>query len=280
MEELLAWIARGLVDDPDAVQVERVDDGDVVILRLQCRARRRRQGDRASGPRRAGAPHRRPFRRGARRPPPRARDRGLARRMDPDRLVPIGRVGRPHGLDGAFVVEHASDDDRALGGRGGGRRRRHAGGDHPLAASRRRPPRHPARPHRRAGRRARRSAVGASRRRTPTATTSSSSSASSSSTRTEASSGAWSRCPLGRGQRQPRARGRDARADDRGRRSGRSISTRDGSSSRAAFSARGRGYPGSPCASTCSRRFRTPSAGSPSRSRSRRCSGASSSCGS
>jgi ribosomal 30S subunit maturation factor RimM len=26
--------------------------------------------------------------------------------------VPIGRVGRPHGLDGAFVVEHASDDDR------------------------------------------------------------------------------------------------------------------------------------------------------------------------
>jgi len=26
--------------------------------------------------------------------------------------VPIGRVGRPHGLDGAFVVERASDDDR------------------------------------------------------------------------------------------------------------------------------------------------------------------------
>ena len=26
-------------------------------------------------------------------------------------LVPIGRVGRPHGLDGAFVVEHASDDE-------------------------------------------------------------------------------------------------------------------------------------------------------------------------
>jgi 16S rRNA processing protein RimM len=29
-----------------------------------------------------------------------------------DRLVPIGRVGRRHGLDGAFVVEHASDDER------------------------------------------------------------------------------------------------------------------------------------------------------------------------
>jgi 16S rRNA processing protein RimM len=27
-------------------------------------------------------------------------------------LVPVGRVGRPHGLDGAFVVERASDDAR------------------------------------------------------------------------------------------------------------------------------------------------------------------------
>jgi 16S rRNA processing protein RimM len=26
--------------------------------------------------------------------------------------VRIGRVGRPHGLDGAFFVEHASDDER------------------------------------------------------------------------------------------------------------------------------------------------------------------------
>ena len=26
--------------------------------------------------------------------------------------MPIGRVGRPHGLDGAFVVEHASADER------------------------------------------------------------------------------------------------------------------------------------------------------------------------
>ena len=26
--------------------------------------------------------------------------------------VPIGRVGRPHGLDGAFVVDGASDDER------------------------------------------------------------------------------------------------------------------------------------------------------------------------
>jgi len=29
---------------------------------------------------------------------------------DPDRLIAVGRVGKPHGLDGAFVVEQASDD--------------------------------------------------------------------------------------------------------------------------------------------------------------------------
>ncbi len=34
MEELLAWIARGLVDEPDAVRVERVDELDAVVLRL------------------------------------------------------------------------------------------------------------------------------------------------------------------------------------------------------------------------------------------------------
>ena len=35
MEDLLIWIARGLVDQPDAVRVERIDEGDVVVLRLQ-----------------------------------------------------------------------------------------------------------------------------------------------------------------------------------------------------------------------------------------------------
>ena len=33
MEELLAWIARGLVDEPDAVRVERVEEVDAVVLR-------------------------------------------------------------------------------------------------------------------------------------------------------------------------------------------------------------------------------------------------------
>jgi uncharacterized protein len=34
VDELLAWIARGLVDDPGAVRVERVDEGGVVVLQL------------------------------------------------------------------------------------------------------------------------------------------------------------------------------------------------------------------------------------------------------
>ncbi len=34
MEELLAWIARGLVDDPDAVRVEAVDEDGATVLRL------------------------------------------------------------------------------------------------------------------------------------------------------------------------------------------------------------------------------------------------------
>jgi predicted RNA-binding protein YlqC (UPF0109 family) len=38
VDELLAWIARGLVDDPGAVRVERIDEGDVVVLRLQVAA--------------------------------------------------------------------------------------------------------------------------------------------------------------------------------------------------------------------------------------------------
>ncbi len=32
--------------------------------------------------------------------------------MEPESLVRIGKVGRPHGTDGAFVVELASEDER------------------------------------------------------------------------------------------------------------------------------------------------------------------------
>jgi len=34
VEELLAWIARGLVDEPDAVRVERVEEVDAIVLQL------------------------------------------------------------------------------------------------------------------------------------------------------------------------------------------------------------------------------------------------------
>ena len=34
MEELLAWIARGLVDEPDAVRVGRVGEPHAVVQRL------------------------------------------------------------------------------------------------------------------------------------------------------------------------------------------------------------------------------------------------------
>jgi predicted RNA-binding protein YlqC (UPF0109 family) len=35
MAELLEYLARQLVDEPDAVRVETVEEGDAVILRLQ-----------------------------------------------------------------------------------------------------------------------------------------------------------------------------------------------------------------------------------------------------
>ncbi|HEY7380277.1 MAG TPA: KH domain-containing protein [Gaiella sp.] len=34
MEELLAWVARRLVDEPDAVRVETVEEDDTTVLRL------------------------------------------------------------------------------------------------------------------------------------------------------------------------------------------------------------------------------------------------------
>jgi uncharacterized protein len=34
MAELLEYLARQLVDEPDEVRVERVDEGDTVVLRL------------------------------------------------------------------------------------------------------------------------------------------------------------------------------------------------------------------------------------------------------
>jgi uncharacterized protein len=35
MDELLVWVARRLVDEPDAVSVERIDDGGATVFRLR-----------------------------------------------------------------------------------------------------------------------------------------------------------------------------------------------------------------------------------------------------
>ncbi|MFN0155391.1 MAG: KH domain-containing protein [Gaiella sp.] len=34
LEELIVWVARGLVDDPDAVRLERIEEDGVTVLRL------------------------------------------------------------------------------------------------------------------------------------------------------------------------------------------------------------------------------------------------------
>ena len=58
--ELVEYLARRLVDEPDAVRVEEVErDGDARPRALR-RQGRRRQGDRPPGPDRAGAAHGRP----------------------------------------------------------------------------------------------------------------------------------------------------------------------------------------------------------------------------
>ena len=67
-----------------------------------------------------------------------------------DELVRVGRVGKPHGLDGSFFVEHGSEDDSALRGRRDTARGRRAGEGRRLEALAR-PARDQARPR---GRRA------------------------------------------------------------------------------------------------------------------------------
>ena len=49
MAELLAYLARELVDDPDAVRVESEERDGALVLVLHVARRRRRQGDRPSG---------------------------------------------------------------------------------------------------------------------------------------------------------------------------------------------------------------------------------------
>ena len=79
LAELVEYLARRLVDEPDAVRVEEVErEGDTVLAALRG-AGRRRQGDRPPGPDRAGPAHGRPRVGGARGPARAPRDHGVAR---------------------------------------------------------------------------------------------------------------------------------------------------------------------------------------------------------
>ena len=91
MAELLAWIARHLVDDPDAVEVESVERDDVLVLRLHVAPDDVGQGDRSPGAHRSRAAHARAGERRAGRPARRAGDRRLTARRD----ARAGRTGRP-----------------------------------------------------------------------------------------------------------------------------------------------------------------------------------------
>src|SRR5262249_3959286 len=82
------------------------------------RARGSRAGDRPRREDRARTEDARTGRGGARRPARHARDRRVRRRdagVDPageDETVAVGHVGRPHGLEGSFVVERPSENEQ------------------------------------------------------------------------------------------------------------------------------------------------------------------------
>ena len=49
MAELLEWLARRLVDEPDAVRVETEEREDAIVFHLHVAPGRRGQGDRQAG---------------------------------------------------------------------------------------------------------------------------------------------------------------------------------------------------------------------------------------
>ena len=89
MKELLAYLARSLVDDPSAVHVESFEEDDgTVVLELHVAADDAGKVIGRGGARRA----------------PGARRRGRLT------SVSAGRVGRPHGRDGSFWVDGATSE--------------------------------------------------------------------------------------------------------------------------------------------------------------------------
>ena len=75
MAELLAYLARELVDDPDAVRVETEERDGALVLVLHVAPGRRRQGDRPAGQDRARPADARARERRARGPARARRDR-------------------------------------------------------------------------------------------------------------------------------------------------------------------------------------------------------------
>ena len=143
--DLVCFLAQKIVDEPDAVRVEEVDaDGDL-LLRLHVA-----DADRGKViGRRGRIVHalRTLVRGGGRTATAACCSRSPSSASPGDGFVRVGRVGRPHGLDGSFVVEHASDEPRASRS---ARRSVVDGEPATVVASKRaaRPPGDPARPRR------------------------------------------------------------------------------------------------------------------------------------
>ena len=111
VRELLEYLARSLVDQPDEVKVEEFEEDDgTLVLELSVAEDDYGTGHRPRRTHRPGAPHGRQGRRGQGQPPRPRRHRRVT-------LLEAGRVGRPHGLDGSF---HVTRPDAASCWRGGG----------------------------------------------------------------------------------------------------------------------------------------------------------------
>ena len=95
------WLATPLVDDPDAVRVEQVEREDATVLELYVA-----EDDSGKVIGRQGRLAGRSARWCARAPPDRA---SASSSTSSSELVTVGRVGRPHGVDGCFFVEGGSD---------------------------------------------------------------------------------------------------------------------------------------------------------------------------
>ena len=107
VEDLLEELARRLVDDPAQVKVVREEREDVVVLHLHVAPDDVGKVIGRGGTDRTGAAAGRPRVRGTRAQARPARDRASIARAS---TAIVGRVGKPHGISGAFFVEEPSDD--------------------------------------------------------------------------------------------------------------------------------------------------------------------------